>query len=225
MDYFFWILRGGDRTVVVDTGFEPSCGKRRGRTCVTTPHDALARLGIDPGSVEQLILTHFHYDHIGNVGMFPNAELILSAAEYEFFTSPISQRFHFKEPVEGPEIDAIVAAADAGRVRLVDDQLEVAPGVTAIVVGGHAPGQIIVDVQTANRPVVLASDAVHLYEELEKDRPFSVLVDLAGMYRAFDLLREREAQGAVVVPGHDPDVTSRFPAVERDGVTVAYRLS
>jgi glyoxylase-like metal-dependent hydrolase (beta-lactamase superfamily II) len=225
MDYFFWLIRGGGQTIVVDTGFDPTCGERRGRSCLITPEAALERLGVDPSAVDQLILTHFHYDHIGNVHLFPNAELIVSAEEFEFYTSPMAQRFQLKEAVEGPEVDFIVEANRKGNVRLVTGEVTIAPGISALVVGGHAPGQMIVTIDTGRREVVLASDAVHLYEELEKDRPFSVLVDLPGMYRAFDLLRDRERSGAVVVPGHDPDVASRFPAVEGVEPDLAYQLS
>lgn len=225
MDYFFWVLTSGGRTIVVDTGFDPESGRRRGRTCLISTQDALARLGIDPDAVEQLILTHFHYDHIGNVHLFPNAELVVAAAELEFYTSPMARRFHFAEAVEQPELDHIVQAQSDGRVTVVTDEMVIAPGVTALVVGGHAPGQMVITINTPAGEVVLAADAVHLYEEMEKDRPFSVLVDLPGMYRAFDLLRERERQGATVVPGHDPDVTTRFPEVTGDHDQLAYRLA
>ena len=67
MDYFFWVLRNGGRSIVVDTGFHPDVGERRGRTCLCPPVDALRRIGVEPGSVETVILTHLHYDHTGNV--------------------------------------------------------------------------------------------------------------------------------------------------------------
>jgi len=69
MDYFFWLLRDGGRAVVVDTGFDPSVGERRGRTCLVPPLEALARLGVDPESVPLVVLTHLHDDHTGNVDL------------------------------------------------------------------------------------------------------------------------------------------------------------
>ena len=59
-------------------------------------------------------------------------------------------------------------------------------------------------------PVILASDAVHYYEELERDRPFSIVASLADMYAAFDQIRELASGGARVVAGHDPLVAERF---------------
>ena len=79
-----------------------------------------------------------------------------------------------------------------------------------IQVGGHTPGQAVLVVATAGGPVVLASDAVHYFEELERDRPFSIVASLADMYAAFDQIRELAGDGARVVAGHDPLVAERF---------------
>jgi glyoxylase-like metal-dependent hydrolase (beta-lactamase superfamily II) len=60
--------------------------------------------------------------------------------------------------------------------------------------------------------VVIAADALHFYEELERDRPFFVVADLVDMYRGFDVLREMtEDAGRLLVAGHDADVRKRFP--------------
>ena len=58
---------------------------------------------------------------------------------------------------------------------------------------------------------VLASDALHFYEEVERDRPFAILADLPAMYRAYDTLAQLAAQpGTHLVAGHDPEVRARF---------------
>ena len=62
--------------------------------------------------------------------------------------------------------------------------------------------------------VVLASDALHFYEELERDRPFGVIADLAEMYEAYDTLRELCGPGAHLVPGHDAEIMHRYPRVD-----------
>ena len=108
--------------------------------------------------------------------------------------------------VEQDEIARIVEARSAGRVREIDGTEEVFDGITAITVGGHSPGQQMLAVATVGGKVVLTSDAVHFYEELELERPFAVIADLEEMYRAYDLLRELAREpGTVLVPGHDPE--------------------
>ena len=60
---------------------------------------------------------------------------------------------------------------------------------------------------------MLASDALHFYEEVERDRPFAILADLPAMYRAYDTLAQLAGQpGTHLVAGHDPEVRARFAA-------------
>ena len=214
MDYFFYVLRGGGREIVVDTGFDPVAGARRGRECLTEPVEALKLLGVDPAGVETLLITHLHYDHIGNTDAFTNAELLVPERELSFWTSDVARYEGFWHHVEEAEISRIAAAHEAGRVTLYEGATEIAAGLTAVEVGGHSPGQVILLVDTAEGRLVLTSDAVHLYEELEHARPFGVLADLEEMYLGFETIKRLGAEpGTTVVPGHDPEVTRRFPAV------------
>jgi glyoxylase-like metal-dependent hydrolase (beta-lactamase superfamily II) len=215
MAYYFWLLRGAGETILVDTGFDAAVGRRRGRTCLVEPVAALERLGVAPADVTTVVVTHFHYDHIGNLDAFPAARLVVPRRELEFWTGPVARRAQFAEHVEPDEIAHVQRAAVEGRVRITDGDEEIAPGIRAIAVGGHSPGQQLTVVETGASPVVLASDAVHFYEELERDRPFAVVADLEAMYRAYDVLRGLAAdRGAVVLPGHDPRVMERFPSID-----------
>ena len=209
MAYFFWILQSGDEIVVVDSGFDPVVGSKRGRTCLVEPIAALASFGVDPRAVSTVVVTHFHYDHVGNLGAFSNAELIVPRRELEFWTRPVARATQFAAHVEQGEIDFLQRAAAEGRVRTTEGTEEILEGVTAIEAGGHSAGQQLTVIDGAARTVVLASDAVHFYEELELERPFAVMHDLERMYLAYDTLKEFARAGAVVVPGHDPDVVRR----------------
>ena len=226
MDYFFYVLRGDGRTIVVDCGFDPAVGTRRGRTCLTDPVAALRRLGIDPAGVPQLLITHLHYDHIGNLDAFSGAELLVPERELSFWTSPVARYDQFWHHVEAAEIERVAAAQRDGRVTTYGGETEIAPGITALQVGGHSPGQQIVLVDTAAGRLVLTSDAVHLYDELEQARPFGVLADLEEMYLGFETIKRLGAEpGAVVVPGHDPEVTRRFATVAGAPEGMALQLS
>src|SRR3954465_151021 len=70
MDYFMWLARGGGRTFVIDTGFNAGVSGRRERTFLRWPVQTLTAFGIDVNTVEDVILTHLHYDHVGNFDRF-----------------------------------------------------------------------------------------------------------------------------------------------------------
>lgn len=213
MDYFLWVARGPDATVVIDTGFRPAVGARRGREVLIDPVAGLAAVGVDAATVGQVILTHAHYDHLGNLARFPGAEIVVSRREYDFWTGPYAGREQFAHSVEADELAFLQEAGRAGRLTLVGETHRAAPGIEVVRVGGHTPGQLLVLVDGQEGRVILASDAVHFYEEVERDRPFVIVSDLAEMYRAYDTLREmRSEAGSALVAGHDPLVLERFPS-------------
>lgn len=215
MDYYFWVLKNDERTIVVDTGFSREGGAKRNRTFLIDPPEACAALGFDAAAAPQVLVTHAHYDHIGNLDAFRSAEIVIAASELEFWTSPLAQRRQFHHSVEDVELTGIRAAADEGRVRTFSGEIEIAPGVRMREIGGHTPGQSIVFVDTAEGTVLLGSDAIHYYEELDDDVPFAFVADLPSMYRGFDLIHRLVADGEVqhVVPGHDPGTLERFTPV------------
>jgi glyoxylase-like metal-dependent hydrolase (beta-lactamase superfamily II) len=224
--YYFWVLRGGGRTILVDTGFDPAAAARRGRTCLVPPLDALGELGIAPRDVSTIVVTHLHYDHVGNLHAFPEAELVVPGEELEFWTGPFAARPQFAPHVEPDEIAYVQRAAAEGRVRVTGGTEEILDGVLAIGVGGHSPGQQVTVVEAEGGAVALASDAVHLYEELERDRPFAVIHDLERMYAAYDVLKGlARTRGAVVVPGHDPEVFARHGGDDNAISRVAVRVA
>jgi glyoxylase-like metal-dependent hydrolase (beta-lactamase superfamily II) len=212
MAYYFWLLRNAERTVLVDTGFGAAAAARRGRTCLIEPVEALARLGVAPAEVSTVIVSHFHYDHVGNLAAYPDAELIVGQTELDFWTGPLARRAQFAPHVDQPDIERIAAAVAAGRARTTAGEEEVLPGIRTIEVGGHSPGQLLIAVAgDGGGQVILTSDAVHFYEEMDSDRPFGVVADLGAMYSAYDTVAELAAGGGTaVVAGHDPAVMERF---------------
>ena len=212
LDYFFWVIRDSAGVFLVDTGFAPEVGDRRRRQHFTTPAQLLPRLGIDPAEVTAIVITHAHWDHIGNIRQFPHAQVIMTEAEYAFWASPLAGRRQFAEHSEPDELALLRDKRADGTLSLFTGQATLAAGIELIEVGGHTPGQLVVSVATPQGgAAVLASDAVHFYEEVERDRPFAVLADLPAMYRAYDTLAQLANQpGTDLVAGHDPLVRTRF---------------
>jgi glyoxylase-like metal-dependent hydrolase (beta-lactamase superfamily II) len=224
MTYYLWVVRNGTQTIVVDTGFSAAGGASRGRTFLVEPLEALRRAGVDPQAVDMVINTHLHYDHTGYLGAFGDAPVLVNRTEFEFWTGVYAERTQFGAHIQPAEIDALAARVASGAATLMDRETVVAPGVSVAEVGGHSPGQSIVLIEGKQGLIVLASDAVHFYEEVDRDRPCAILVNLELVYRAYDIIRARIRSGARLVAGHDPLVMDRFSRLQADpelGVLVA----
>lgn len=216
MDYFVWVIRNAQRTILVDTGFSTSGGDKRARTMLVHPTEIWRELGIEPDSAPPIVLTHAHYDHTGNLAHFPQSRILVAQSELDFWSGPHAHRVLFHHSVEDDELDGLRAAQAEGRVDVFTGSHDLAPGVEVIEVGGHTPGQSVVLVQTSAGPVLLASDAVHYLEELDRDMLFTSVADLPAMYAGFDTVSAMRADGRVahLVPGHDPGTLALFPALD-----------
>ena len=225
MDYFVWAAVAPEHTVVVDTGFTAEVAARRGREHLRCPTEGLQELGIDCTRVPYLILTHLHYDHVGNLEKFPAATFVLQEEEMAFWTGRYAGREHFRTLAEVDDVVYLVRKNFEGRVRFVDGYEEIVPGIEVYRTGGHSAGLQVARVKTSQGSIVLASDATHFYANIEEDRPYSIVSDLARMYGAFDVVRSLAGSSGHVVPGHDPSVMKRFPPARKGLEGVAVRIA
>jgi len=224
LDYFVWLIRSAGREIVVDTGFSAPMAAKRGREHIRCPTEGLKFLGIDSKTIKDVVVTHLHYDHIGNFDLFPAATFHLQDLEMRYATGR-----HMAQPVFGgayevEDVVGMVRRAYAGRVRFHDGDAELAPGISLHLVGGHTMGLQVVRVATRRGWVVLASDASHYYANMEQVRPFPIVYSVADMVAGYDRLRALADSPAHIIPGHDPLVLARYPAAGRGLEGVAARL-
>jgi glyoxylase-like metal-dependent hydrolase (beta-lactamase superfamily II) len=212
LDYYVWVLRSAGRTFVVDTGFDEEIANRRGRTFLKSPGDGLRAIGIEPQRVEDVIITHMHYDHCGNHELFPVARYHIQDREMQFCTGRHMSHAFTRWPFDAEDIAAMIRRLFAGRVVFHDGDEDIAPGLSVHHVGGHTMGMQIVRVNTRRGILVLASDASHLYANMERGIPYPIAYNIAevmeGYRRAYALASSREH----VIPGHDPLVLERYPS-------------
>ncbi len=224
LDYFVWLVRGAKRSFVVDLGFNAATAASRKRELIRNPADGLRLLGVEAASVEDVIITHLHYDHVGNFDLFPKATFHLQDREMEYATGRHMAQKPFAEAYAVDDVVGLVREVYKGRVRFHDGDVELAPGVSLHHVGGHTKGLQVVRVLTGRGWVVLASDAAHLYANLEETRPFPIVYHVGEMVEGYRRLRELAESPAHVVPGHDPIVMRRYPAPSPELAGICVRL-
>lgn len=214
LDYFVWTIEGNGRTFVVDTGFKAPVAERRGRQWLRCPTEGLRALGIDAAQVQELIVTHLHYDHAGNLDLFPRARLHLQEREMRFVTGRLMCFRHgsFSGLIEQEDVITLVRSLFEGRIAYLDGHAEIAPGLQLHRVGGHTPGLQVVRVWTERGWLVLASDATHFYENIAAERPFHAFVDLAEMFDGWRAVRALADSPEHIIPGHDALVMRQYPA-------------
>ena len=224
LDYFLWVAIGAERVVVVDTGFGPEVAARRGRRYVQSPAESLALLGIDPQRVEDVVITHLHYDHVGNFELFPNARFHVQDRELAFATGRQMTHAFLRGAYEVDDVVKVIRGVYAGRVVFHDGDTVIAPGIEAFLIGGHTRGLQAVRVATARGGVVLASDTSHYYENVEQGRIYSILDSAADVLEGYRRLHELAARPELIVPGHDPLVLRRYPPSDERLAGIAARL-
>ncbi len=226
MDYFVWVLRSGDETIVVDTGFDEVQAAKRGRKFLRTVGQALTDFGVDPAEVRTVVITHLHYDHAGNLDLFPKARFHLQDREMSFATGRHMCQSCLRYPFEVEDVVRMVRAVYAERVEFHDGDAEIAEGVSVHHVGGHSDGLQMVRVMTERGPVVLASDASHYYANMDQQNPFPIVYDLGAMAQGWGKARRLAGHEDRVIPGHDPKVRAIYPAHPgSDGEIVALHLA
>jgi len=224
MDYFVWAARNELHTVVIDTGFGVEAAQRRGRQLLREPGDALRLLGIDCAEVKHVIITHLHYDHAGNLQLFPRARFHLQESEMAFATGRHMAHAFFAHAYDLEAVLSMVRLVYGAQVQFHHGDAEIVPGITVHHVGGHTHGLQVVRVWTRLGWVVLASDAAHYLANMTTGRPFPIVADVMQMAAGWERLHELASRPQYIIPGHDPLVMQRYREPEPSLRGVAVRL-
>ncbi len=216
-----WLLKGPDkRTVLVDAGFyrdeftqkyQPD-GFRR-------PSAALEAFGVPAASVTDIVITHVHWDHLDGADLFPHALIWIQRAEYEYYVGPHGEALH--DDISRVDAGMLARLRAAGRVRLVEgDAQEIIPGIRVYIGGRHTYASQYATANTRVGCVVIASDNVYLYENLDRHVPIGTTFDPTANLAAQDRMGSLAAARRFIIPGHDPAVFARFAAVQSDVVRI-----
>ncbi len=217
LDFFTYVIKGPEGTFVVDTGFNADLSGDGGRNFLCEPSEVMNKFGIDPKTVKKVLLTHAHFDHVGNLDHYPQAEFAIHVEEMNSITGPDITYTPFRVAYHKRDTKKLVDLLYEERLSFFTETVnKVAPGIEFHLVGGHSRGQMILRIHTKRGWIVLASDAVHLYEEVETERPFSIFHDLQKMIAGYRTSLQLAGGINRLISGHDPKVTDWYPAISNE---------
>ena len=113
LDFYVWAIVGRSGPIILDTGFDAAMGKKRQREMIKPIGEGLKAIGIDAAEVRTIIVSHMHYDHVGNYDLFPRARYHLQDCEMAYATGRCMCHTALRLPFEahGPESSVSSVAA------------------------------------------------------------------------------------------------------------------
>ena len=205
-----FLLESAERRVLVDCGLgQPSSVERKRFAFTIAPghdtHSLLAARGLSPDDIDDVILTHLHWDHCTNAPLFERAQFHVSRRGWRDI---VEQPAH---PLLVPDRSFPRHVYDwlgaSKRLNLLDDEAQPLPGIRTFWIGGHTPCCQAVAIDTKDGTAIITSDTVSTWEHLEKNIPPGSLWDLPQCFAAYDRIR-READ--IVLPTHEPNLGEKY---------------
>jgi len=195
-----WLLDDGERRVLVDAG-QPAY--------IPLIHEGLDDLGLTPGDVPDVLLTHLHWDHVANFTMFPNATTWVGEKELAWAADqPAGTKFI-------PDLHVQELLRRTAGVEQISPGREILPGIHVLASPGHTPNHLAFFAEHTPDRMIFAGDSVKNIHELTTMHADSSM-DVALSESTIDRLRSLLADtSGVLVPGHDVGLTLVHGEVRR----------
>jgi glyoxylase-like metal-dependent hydrolase (beta-lactamase superfamily II) len=206
--YLMWLIEGPNGAVVVDTGYHPDYVApewAQGKHFIEPP-TLLKELGIKADEINTVIVTHFHQDHFTGFDYFPNARFVMQRAELEFWNGPLMRHEILDKQIRPKVRPALEKLKRAGRIELIDGDVELYPGVELLKAGGHTPGSQMIALETAAGKAVLCGDIAYTYRNIREHIPVGWYYNLGDTVVALERALTTAARPNLVFPNHDTEV-------------------
>jgi glyoxylase-like metal-dependent hydrolase (beta-lactamase superfamily II) len=210
---YLWCIKGRDTNILVDTGLNDEHAKKMLTTRYNGGQDyirsSLRKLDIDPDLIKTVIVTHLHVDHFSACDLYPNATFYIQKRDFEFFTGPAA-KFKFVK-FASPDMLNMVNLERMGRIKFLDGDTEIAPGIRTVLIGGHTPGSQSVVVSTDKGDVVICGDALDLYKNLAEE-VCGLAANMVEALLGMEKIKTLASSSDLIIPSHDPIIMERFPS-------------
>lgn len=217
INYYIFAIRGGGETIIVDCGCSPELARERNLAGYVNPGEVLKRIDIVAGEVNYLVATHIHFDHISGIELFPRATIFVQEKEFNFWMKdPLAQRAPFRH-VTDPVANRYLASLEGKeRLRLIEGDEAVLPGIELMLCPGHTIGLQTVAVNTEKGIAIIGSDAAHVFSSFRTDIPSAIITDMIAWMKTYDKIRAKASSIDLIFPGHDVALLEDYPKVAED---------
>jgi glyoxylase-like metal-dependent hydrolase (beta-lactamase superfamily II) len=210
----FWLLKSSNgRNILVDAGFIDTTNSNKN---YIRPDSMLLKLGLSSQNISDIIITHPHFDHISGITLFPRAKVWMQEEDYDYFIGPAWQVDGDNRGFEKKDVENILSVYSNGRLNLIKgDNKEVFPGIKVYIGSKHTfeNQYLIVNSKSKRNKVLLASDAIWFYLNLEKGLPISICMDTVEYVKAMNRIKTFVENPDLIIAGHDNKIFSKFPKV------------
>ncbi|MEM9029747.1 MAG: MBL fold metallo-hydrolase [Pseudomonadota bacterium] len=175
------VVKIGGKTVMFDSGTGGQMAPTAGELS-----ENMKGAGVDPAKVDTIIVTHFHPDHIfglmekgTNKQVYPNAEILVPAAEFKYWTDPAEVA---KMPKGRQGLAKRVAATlpNWKNVRRIEPGVEVVPGITSVAAYGHTPGHTVFSIASGSSQAMVLADTANVPALFVSNPEWQVAFDADG---------------------------------------------
>jgi glyoxylase-like metal-dependent hydrolase (beta-lactamase superfamily II) len=221
--FMIWLIKGNNgKNIIVDAGFLRDVKEAKEYNVINfvRPDSMLLKLGLHVEDITDIILSHPHWDHIDGIDLFPNAHVWIQKEDFIYFVSTAWQGNGNHLNFNKRDVQKIIDLNLAGKLTLVDgDDIEIIPGINVYTGSRHTFNSQYVLVKTNTDKIILASDNIWIYYNLEHlvSAPSYGTFDTTAYVKSMKRMKTLVSDVKYIIPGHDPKVFSIFPAV-KEGV-------
>lgn len=217
--FMVWLIKGNNgKNILVDAGFLSDVAEAKGNLKVqnfTRPDSMLTKVGLKASDITDIILTHPHWDHADVVDLFPNAQVWIQKEDYNYCIGAAWQKGGNPD-FNKRDIRKLIELNLAGKLTLVDgDYKEIIPGIKVYTGSRHTFNSQYVLVKSGTDKIILASDNVYTYYNLEhlKSAPANATFDTTAYAKEMIRMKTLASDSKFIIPGHDALLFSKFPLV------------